>query len=53
MERFVKGLFAMAGGTLGWYVAAPAGMVVAFFASIVGVALGVYAANRLFLHLLG
>ena len=53
MERFVKGLFGFVGATIAWYLAAPAGGVVAVFASIVGRAIGVYIANRLFLHLFG
>ena len=47
MERFVKGLFGFVGATIAWYLAAAAGQVAAFFASIVGIA------NRLSLHLFG
>ena len=35
------------GGWLGWALGAPLGMMTAFFLSIVGTALGVYAARRI------
>jgi hypothetical protein len=53
MEKFVKGLIGFVGATIAWYLAAPAAQVAAVFASIVGLAIGVYIANRLFLHLFG
>jgi len=51
MKRLVKGMFGFVGAAIGWQVAAPAGQLVAVFAAIIGVALGIYAANRLFLHM--
>jgi uncharacterized membrane protein YeaQ/YmgE (transglycosylase-associated protein family) len=44
---------ATVGGWAGWALGSPFGMFAAFFASIVGTALGVYAANRLTRHWLG
>jgi uncharacterized membrane protein YeaQ/YmgE (transglycosylase-associated protein family) len=41
------------GGWLGWAVGSPLGFTGAFFVSIVGTALGVYAANRFNRHFLG
>ncbi len=53
MEKFVKGFFGCVGATVAWYVAAPAGQVIALFASIFGLAIGIYVANRLFLYIYG
>jgi uncharacterized membrane protein YeaQ/YmgE (transglycosylase-associated protein family) len=38
---------ATVGGAIGWAAGEPFGMMTAFMVSIVGTALGVYAANRL------
>jgi hypothetical protein len=47
----VKGIVWMAlssvGGWIGWGLGAPFGIFVAFMLSIVGTAIGVYAANRI------
>jgi uncharacterized membrane protein YeaQ/YmgE (transglycosylase-associated protein family) len=44
---------ATVGGSLGWSLGWPFGLFAAFFVSLVGTALGVYAANRLTRHWLG
>lgn len=53
MRKLVKGMFGFVGAAIGWNLAAPAGDVVAVFAAIIGVALGIYFANRLFLYVYG
>lgn len=53
MKKLVKGLFGSGGAALGWNLAAPAGGVAAAFAALIGVAIGVYLANRLFLYVYG
>jgi hypothetical protein len=53
MRKLVKGLFGFGGATLGWNLAAPVGGVAAVFAAIIGVAIGVFFANRLFLYIYG
>ncbi|MGD2153337.1 MAG: hypothetical protein PVG79_08705 [Gemmatimonadales bacterium] len=53
MRRLVKGMFGFVGAAIGWQLAAPVGQLAGVFAAIIGVALGVYVANRLFLHIYG
>ena len=53
MGRILYFVGATLGGWVGWGLASPLGMMPAFFASIVGTALGVYAANRVTRHYLG
>lgn len=53
MRKLVKALFAFIGAAIGWNLAAPVGDVAAVFASIFGVAIGIYFANRLFLYIYG
>ena len=47
MSRLLGLIGATIGGWLGWALAERFGLMAAFFTSIVGTALGVYAANRL------
>ena len=53
MGRMMYLLGATVGGWVGWVVVERFGFMTAFFGSIVGTALGVYAANRLTRHFLG
>ena len=53
MRKIVKGTFGFVGAAIGWNLAGPAGDVVAVFAAIVGVAVGIYFANRLYLFVYG
>ncbi|MGD2217321.1 MAG: hypothetical protein PVJ64_11205 [Gemmatimonadales bacterium] len=53
MRKLVKAMFAFVGAAIGWNLAAPAGDLASVFASIIGLAIGIYAANRLFLYIYG
>ena len=53
MGRLLGFVGATVGGGLGWAAGEPFGLMTAFFVSVVGTALGVYAANRLTRHWLG
>jgi hypothetical protein len=47
MSKLLSVLGATLGGALGWWLGAHVGMMSAFFVSIVGTGLGVYAGRRL------
>ncbi|UCC71578.1 MAG: hypothetical protein JSV86_14475 [Gemmatimonadota bacterium] len=53
MRRFVKVFFGCVGAAIAWNLAAPAGAVVSGLAAIIGIAIGVYVANRLYLYIFG
>jgi hypothetical protein len=53
MRKLVKGLFGLVGSAIGWNIAAPAGGVASAVAAIIGLAIGIYLANRLFLTVYG
>ena len=53
MGRVLGFVGATVGGAVGWWLGSLFGFVAACFASLVGTAAGVYAANRLTRHWLG
>ena len=52
-RRLFRMFFAGVGLVVGWWLGAPLGEVAAFALSILGVAIGLYVANRLLAQLLG
>ena len=52
MSKLLALLGTTAGGYLGWALGAPVGLMTAFFLSVVGTGVGLYAARRLGQHLI-
>jgi predicted esterase YcpF (UPF0227 family) len=53
MQKLLTLMAASLGGWLGWWLGARVGMMTGFFLSVIGMALGVYAAQRITRDYLG
>ena len=53
MRKLLAMMAASVGGWVGWWLGAQVGMMTAFFLSVVGMGLGLYAAQRIAHHYLG